>query len=384
MTSDVQGTPAGGPQPATEIQRSSRDPGVLSSAIQAWLASELGQGSGVSVSDLEATSANGMSSDTVLFTAEWLRSGVRQTARLVARIAPDPRDVPVFPSYDLRRQYEVMRRVGELSRVPVPRVWWACGPGGPLGAEAFVMDRVEGEVPPDVMPYTFGGNWLFDAAPQDRRRLERSTVEVLAELHAIDRPEERFDFLEFPEPGATRLRSHVAHAATWYRYACASGPPSPLIERAFAWLEDNWPGEEGPSVVSWGDSRIGNIMYRQFRPVAVLDWEMAGLGPRELDVAWLVYSHQVFQELAGNLGLPGMPEFLQLDAVATLYEDVSGQPLRNLDFYLAYAAVQWGIVGLRTGQRAVHFGEREMPEDVDELLLNRASLERMVSGRGGA
>ena len=37
-------------------------------------------------------------------------------------------------------------------------------------------------------------------------------------------------------------------------------------------------------MLSWGDSRIGNVMYRDFAPVAVLDWEMAPLGPRELDL----------------------------------------------------------------------------------------------------
>ena len=42
--------------------------------------------------------------------------------------------------------------------------------------------------------------------------------------------------------------------------------------------------------------------------------------------------------------------------------------------------MQWGIVGLRTGLRQVHFGEREMPDDVDELLLNRQGFERMLAG----
>ena len=55
-------------------------------------------------------------------------------------------------------------------------------------------------------------------------------------------------------------------------------------------------------VLAWGDSRIGNVLYEDFRPVAVLDWEMATLGPRELDVAWIIFAHKVFQELAGLAG----------------------------------------------------------------------------------
>jgi hypothetical protein len=36
------------------------------------------------------------------------------------------------------------------------------------------------------------------------------------------------------------------------------------------------------------------------------------------------------------------------------------------------------VVGLITGLRGVHFGERDMPDDVDDLLYNRQSLEPIV------
>ena len=133
-------------------------------------------------------------------------------------------------------------------------------------------------------------------------------------------------------------------------------------------------------MLSWGDSRIGNVMYRDFEPVAVLDWEMAGLGPREVDVGWFIYAHRVFEDVARRYGLGGMPHFLRRDDVAATYERLTGHAPRDLDFYTAYAAVQWGVVGLRTGRRQVRFGEREMPDDVDELLLNRESLERILDG----
>jgi len=54
----------------------------------------------------------------------------------------------------------------------------------------------------------------------------------------------------------------------------------PLIERTFAALDTTRPAEGRPSS-NWGDSRIGNMMFRDFRPAAVLDWEMAALGPAE-------------------------------------------------------------------------------------------------------
>jgi aminoglycoside phosphotransferase (APT) family kinase protein len=76
-----------------------------------------------------------------------------------------------------------------------------------------------------------------------------------------------------------------------------------------------------------------------------------------------------------------MPHFLRRDDVAGAYESLTGHGLRHLDFYFTYAAVQWAIVFLRTGLRSVHFGEIEMPDDVDALLRNGESLERMLAGK---
>jgi len=364
----------------SEMARSSRDHAELRDRFEAWLAGRLPTGAEPQVTSLASTDTNGMSSETLLVTAAWTEDGAPREERLVTRMAPDPADVPVFPSYDLDRQYEVIRLVGELTDVPVPRVWWSEPDPGPLGAPFFVMGHVDGRVPPDVMPYTFGDNWLHDADPGDQRCLQDASVDVLARLHAIDRPEELFGFLTPDAPGDTPLARRVATARAWYDWAAAAGFPSPLIERVFAWLEAHWPAEEGATVLSWGDSRIGNVLYDGFAPVAVLDWEMATLGPRELDVGWLIYAHRIFDDIAGVMGLPGMPHFMRADDVAATYEAATGHTLRDLEFYGTLAAVQYGIVFLRTGARSVHFGEVGPPAEVDNLLHNRGPLERMLAG----
>jgi aminoglycoside phosphotransferase (APT) family kinase protein len=45
------------------------------------------------------------------------------------------------------------------------------------------------------------------------------------------------------------------------------GRRSELIERGLRQLHATWP-REGRTVLSWGDVRIGNIIYRNFEPVA--------------------------------------------------------------------------------------------------------------------
>ncbi len=368
--------------PATELRRSSRDHGEVRDRLERWLAGRLPAGAGPRIEGLAGTSSNGMSSETLLFDAAWQEAGVPRRERLVARLAPDAADIPVFPSYDLPRQFEVIRRVAELTDVPVPPVWWCEADASAIGTPFFVMGHIDGRVPPDVMPYSFGDNWLHDADPADQRRLQDATVDVLARLHAVDRPAERFAFLAGdPATGDTPLRRRVAQTRAWYEFASADGFPSPTVERAFAWLDDHWPATEGPPVLCWGDSRIGNVLYDGFTPAAVLDWEMATLGPRELDLAWLIYAHRIFDDFAALLGLPGMPHFLRADDVSARYQAATGHALCDLAFYGTYAAVQYAIVFLRTGARSVHFGEAEMPATVDDLVMNRDQLDAMLAGQ---
>jgi aminoglycoside phosphotransferase (APT) family kinase protein len=368
-------------QQVTQLQRSSRDRDEVQARLAAWLTGKLPEGASPRITALEGTSANGMSSETLLFDATWNdEGGTARDQRLVARLAPGVHDVPVFPRYDLGTQFEAIRLVGELTDVPVPAVWWSEPDPAAIGSPFFVMSRVDGRVPPDVMPYNFGDSWLYDATPADQRHLQDATVGVIARLHAVDRATERFAFLAPDSEGATPLHRRVAVTRDWYEFAAADGFRSPLVERTFAWLDDHWPADQTAPVLCWGDSRIGNVMYDEFDPVAVLDWEMATLGPRELDVAWLIYGHRIFEDLATALDLGGMPDFLRAGHVAATYESLTGHGLRDLTWYGTYAALQYAIVFLRTGARSVHFGETEMPDTVDDLIMNREPLERMLAG----
>jgi aminoglycoside phosphotransferase (APT) family kinase protein len=360
--------------------RSSRDLDAVGDALRAACAQHWPEGRNHKVSGLQGTTATGMSSETLLFDLAFDNPDGSTTAlNLVARVAPDPADVPVFPSYDMPGQFKTIQTVAELTDVPVPPPLWHEADPSVIGSPFFIMGKVEGLVPPDVMPYTFGDNWLFDAPREQQARLQESTIAAIAGLHAIPEPQERFAHLQQPHPGDTALRRHVAGRRAWYEFAARSCGRSELVESGFRWLEDHWPDESG-TVFSWGDSRIGNILYRDFEPAAVLDWEMAGLGPAELDIAWLVYLHQMFEDICAQMGLPGMPHFLQVDDVASTYERITGKAPRDLDWYITYSCLQLGIVFMRTSWRQVHFGDRPMPASVDELIMNASTLAQMISG----
>jgi len=361
-------------------EASRRDPGSTSAQLQNWLITRLPEGSDPVVESVEVPESNGMSSETVLFDATWITDGVRERHELVARIAPEASSVPVFQHYDLDAQFRVMAKVRELCAVPVPEVHWLEEDHGPLAAPFFIMSRAVGLVPPDVMPYNFGDSWVFDASDEDQRRLEESTIAALAELHGIEDPDRHFDFLASDAPGDTALRRHVADLHSYYEWVISDGNRSPLIERAFDWMDEHWPAEDTDEVLSWGDARIGNTMYAEFEPVAVLDWEMAGLAPREVDLAWMVFLHRFFEDIATVMELPGMPAFLHRDRMVELYEAASGHAPRDMDFYTVYAALRHAVVMSQVQRRAIAFGQAEMPEDIDDLIMHRATLEEMLDG----
>lgn len=362
------------------LQRSSRDVTTLPAVMSQWLSTVLPGGATPEVTVESGVDSTGMSSETIILTARWQQDGRPIEQKLVARVAPSAEDVQVFPTYRLDHQFEVIRQVGELTDVPVPPVRWLEPTGDVLGTPFFVMDYVEGVVPPDVMPYTFGNNWFADAPADRQRELQDATVGVLAKLHSIPNAENTFGFLSEGLDGDSALRRHFNWVRSWYDFAVPDIGRSPLLETTFAWLEDNWPAEVAAQepVLLWGDARVGNVLYRDFRPVAVLDWEMVTLGPRELDVAWMIYAHMVFQELTGLAGMPGLPEVMREEDVRATYARLTGVETGDLNWFYVYSGVMWACVFMRTGARRVHFGETEKPENVESLFYHAGLMRSLI------
>lgn len=369
--SDKLATPTGVAPNADEVARptsSQRDPESLRGALTHWLATKVDGPS--EVTKVEMPSANGMSSETILVDAAW----AGQPHRLVVRVAPQPDSDPVFPAYDLDQQFAIIAHVADATDVPLPALYWSEPDPAVLGAPFFVMGRVDGDVPPDVMPYTFG-SWVSEASDEQRALLQTETVRVLGQVHDCPVPAQ----LARPASGETPLQAHIRRLREFYDWATDGRPGSPLIERGFTWLADNRP-VESDAVLTWGDARIGNIIYDDFRPRAVLDWEMAAYGPRELDVAWLIFLHRFFQDITELAGLAGIPSLLRRDDIVAEYTALTGYEPRDLDYYTAYAALIHGVIMYRIQCRAIDFGQATAPDNPDDMILHRATIEAMLAG----
>ncbi len=365
----------------SRLQHSSRDVSTLPDVMSQWLSTVLPGGVTPQVTVESGVDSNGMSSETIILTGRWEADGQQHEEKWVARVAPTEQDVPVFSSYRMDHQFDVIRLVGEKTDIPVPLVRWLEPTGKVLGTQFFLMDYVSGVVPPDVMPYTFGDNWFADSPAESQRALQDNTVDVLAKLHSIPQAESTFGFLADGAEG-NALRRNLDWLTSWYAFAVPDIGRSALVEQALEWLEANWPEDVAATdpVLIWGDSRVGNVLYEDFKPVAVLDWEMATLGPREMDAAWMIFAHMVFQELAGLAGMPGLPDFMREDDVKATYAAKTGVELGDLNWFYVYSGVIWCCVFMRTSARRVRFGEIEKPDDVESLFYHGALLRRLIGG----
>jgi aminoglycoside phosphotransferase (APT) family kinase protein len=311
---------------------------------------------------------NGMANETILFDVG--------PDRLVARLAPlSDVPYPTFPTFDLPLQRDCMELVRTRTNVPLPEVVHLEEDPAWLGTPFLVMRRVDGLVPRDTPPYVVRG-WMTELGSTDLTRLEERSVKVLAGVHTVRDPDD-LSILTRPDNRGTPLQRQFASQLSYYEWA-RDGRRVPVIEEAFEVLGASIP-DSTRTVLNWGDSRIGNIIYRDCDPVAVLDWEMATAGPPETDVAWMVFMHTFFQDLSAGFGLTGLPDLLRRERVVSIYEGLSAERLDDLSWYLAFAGLRFAIILMRMSLRSIAFGVTAPPEHADGHMLFPALLRRLVA-----
>lgn len=322
------------------------DPDRLQPLLR-WLAERLGA-SGLDLVGDPAPPSNGSSNETVILRCAWTdRSGARREQAFVARTAP--RSEGLFLTYDLDRQYRTMEALAGTD-VPVPRLVGMAGPEV-IGEAFYVMEAAEGAAPPDLPPYTVTG-WLLEADPDEQRRVHDRTLEVIARIHRLDAEALGLGFLNRTR-AARGLDDQLADTGEWYRWA-TGGAPQPTMDAVWAWLQDELPADLPTEGLDWGDARFGNVLYVGTEPSCVLDWEMAAVGPAEVDMGWWFFMNRFYTEGSGAPPLPGFPS--KAEAIAT-YEAALGRRLERLEWYETLAAFRFGIIFLRAAALSMGGGD---------------------------
>ena len=339
-----------------------RDPAEVADVLGRWLATKSPDGSVPEVFDVQAPASNGFSNETILCRT---RSADGEERRLVVRVAPTKH--LLFMDAEFSTQYRVMKALADGgSSVPLPRLGSYEDDPQYLGVPFFTMDHVEGQVPSDNIPYTMEG-WVIEASPEEQERLWWSGVDALAAVHKTDWRALGLGWLDQPSRGRPGIEQQMSYYRDFLDWA-AKGLRVPVLESTWQWLVDHQPVEDGEVVLSWGDSRIGNIIWDDFRCAAVLDWEMASLGQPEMDLGWYLYFDRQFTD---PLGVPRPAGFPSHEDTVERYSDLLGRPMKDLFFYEIFSGFRFAVVMLRLADLLID--SEVMPQEADMGTNNLAT-----------
>ena len=319
----------------------------IASTLADWLRGQLEDATDVQVTNLELPKSSGMSTETLLFDFTWTFSDTTKTQQAAARIAPAGE--AFFPSYDLDLEASVMDALSKSTNLPIPKILFREWNSSVLGSPFIVMERVAGQVAGDDPPFTTAG-WVLDLTDAERARLCENGLRALAEIHGADLRQLEIAKLDVP---TDTVGQHVKYWRNYLDWA-AEGESYPTLEAGLEYVVNNQPAQVGEPVLSWGDSRLGNIIFASDQTVAaVLDWEMVSAAPRELDLAWWWH---IIRHHSEGIGAPlpgGFPDKMQTIA---RYEELTGATIRDFDYFEIFAALRLAIMHVRVANLMVHSG----------------------------
>lgn len=314
--------------------------------LASWLSQK--RGYTVDIPELTIPESSGMSNVTLLFDAHWREDGEDRSESCVGRLQPQI-ERPVFPSYDLGLQYEVMASIGRNSDIPVPELRGLELDPSLLGVQFYLMKHTPGPIPGDMPPYNMDGWMVHETTGPQRATLWHAAIETMGRLHRLDY--RTLGFAHLADPDATPLQQQLVYWQDYLNWAM-EGSGHPICQAALDWLRSHQPTAE-PTVLCWGDARLGNIIFRPSLDgiAAVLDWEMAVLGNPVQDLAWFNYLDATFSDGLGMPRLEGLPGY---EETVSQWEQASGFSARDYDYYVVFAGMRYGLllsrIMLATGQ----------------------------------
>jgi aminoglycoside phosphotransferase (APT) family kinase protein len=262
--------------------------------------------------------------------------------RLVARFAPP--GVARKGNTDVLRQVPLLGAL-EKAGIPIaPLVWWTDDPSW-FGTDAIIQEFLTGG-PLHMYDPAAGVSAIDgDVGPYVRR-----AVEAIAAVHRLD--------WQTALPDWEQTRTMTRELEFWERLLERVDEQQWRVagQRLVAALRATDPGGHEIGLFH-GDYQTNNILFDHDdgRLRAIVDWEIAGIGPVDLDVAWLSMMTDTRAWDPARAGT--MQVRVDPAQIRSWYEGASGRQLVDFDWYCAYACFRYGsIAGFnvrlhRTGRR---------------------------------
>ena len=301
--------------------------------IEGWLQSALPDRPGLQIAGLNFPAASGESSVTLILDAESPQGG---SEKYVLRMVPPTSEV--FESHDLYMQFQMMQ-VMHAESIPAPPLVGYETDASLLGSDFYVMEFVDGQIPPDNPPMVFGSWVLDDLTTAQRTTMWNNGLGALAAIHRIDLDKHDFGRLPQARGNEPLVAVELAKFDSMFKPDLRA-TADPQILTAWNYLVENTP-KTSQRGLCWGDSRVGNIIWRNLEPVAIIDWEMANIGDPLSDLAWWVWIDHCNSVGLGAEKIPGLPEATEIYAD---WQRQTGRSLDNIAYFELFTVVRYAII----------------------------------------
>jgi aminoglycoside phosphotransferase (APT) family kinase protein len=238
------------------------------------------------------------------------------------------------PNVQWRGTADVLRQVTVLNAldgtdVPHCSVRWSGDDTRWFGCPYFVVPKLTGDV------LRLGpGEWGEKLPPEVLHDLGRQAMTALAKIHQLDWPQT--PYLGDPIPFADDV-------VRWDRFYERAADPErlALVPQVRQRLLERLPND-APIGIFHGDFQTANLFCsKDGRLLAVIDWELTGIGATLNDVGWIV----TFSDpLAWDAGAGRRPYFLDPDTLIDLYQQAWGRELPDINWFRALAAYKFAII----------------------------------------
>ena len=302
-------------------------------ALEGWLQAALPDRPDLAIRDLNFPKASGESSVTLILDATWSGGGAE---KLVFRMAPPTSQV--FEHHDLLMQFQMMSLMAEEG-LPAPSLIGYEPDTSILGSDFYVMAFCDGQIPSDNPPFHATGWLKDDVSAADRERMWRKGLEVLAAIHRIDL--EKYDLGRLPRAAAGEpiLAQELRTFGSMFKPELRR-EVDPLILEGWELLEASVP-QDADAALCWGDSRVGNVIFRDSAPVAILDWEMANISDPRTDLAWWIWIDRCNSEGLGFERLAGLPTPVE---VYEQWHELTGRSIEGMAWFELFAVVRYAFI----------------------------------------
>ena len=243
------------------------------------------------------------------------------------------------PNVNWRGTADVLRQVAALDAleetdVPHCRVRWSGDDLEWFGCPYFVVPKLGGDV------LRLGpGEWAAALDEAVQLDMGRQVMTALAGIHKVD--PDRAPYLGDP----VAFNVDVERWDRFYERAadrdCLARVPA--CRRR---LLDTLPAD-APVGIFHGDFQTSNLFFsmptavRRPELLAVIDWELTGIGATLNDVGWIC----TFSDRdAWATGTGERPMFLDPETLTALYVEAYGDPLPDLNWFRALAAYKFAII----------------------------------------